>query len=121
LHTLVQVGAISAPVNEFSATTACVLLAVLLIVAALGLHPVILIVSITPILLAVNPDPVLLGITFLFGWSLGTCVSPLSGTNLIMQGRFGIVAWRGALQNLPYVAVMYGFACVILIVRAHVG
>ena len=118
LQTLVQLGTLSAPVDEFTGTTACLLLAVFLVIAAVGLHPVILIVSVTPIMLAINPDPVLLGLTFLFGWSLGTCISPLSGTNLVMQGRFGIVAWRGAMQNWPYIAVLYCVACVILLVRA---
>jgi len=121
LQTLVQIGTLSAPVDEFTGLTACALLAALLVIAALGLHPVILIVSVAPIMLAINPDPVLLGLTFLFGWSLGTCVSPLSGTNLVMQGRFGIVAWRGAMQNWPYIAVLYCFACLILLVRAGVG
>lgn len=119
LQALVQIGTLSAPVDEFTGTTACLLLAALLVIASLGIHPVIIIVSVAPIVLAINPDPVLLGLTFLFGWSLGTCVSPLSGTNLIMQGRFGIVAWRGAMQNWPYVAVLYCFACVILMVHAH--
>jgi len=45
LHTLVQVGTLSAPVDEFTGVTACVLLAVLVLIAAMGLHPVILIVS----------------------------------------------------------------------------
>jgi len=123
LQTLVQVGTLSAPVDELNGLTACVLLAALLVIAAIGIHPVILIVSVTPIMLAINPDPVLLGLTFLFGWSLGTCISPLSGTNLVMQGRFGIVAWRGAMQNWPYIAVLYCVACVILMLRAftHTG
>ncbi len=120
LQSLVQVGTLSAPVDEFTGLTACILLAVLLVIAAMGIHPVILIVSVTPILLAINPDAVLLGLTFLFGWSLGTCISPLSGTNLVMQGRFGIVAWRGAMQNWPYIAVLYCIACLILLVRASI-
>ncbi len=121
LQSLVQVGTLHSPVDEFTGVTACVLLALLLVIAAMGLHPVILIVSVTPIMLAINPDPVLLGLTFLFGWSLGTCISPLSGTNLIMQGRFGIVAWRGAMQNWPYIAVLYCAACVILVIRSKFG
>lgn len=121
LQAMVQVGTLSAPIDEFTGGVACLLLAALLIAAAMGIHPVIPIASITPILSVVNPDPVLLGLTYVFGWSLGTCISPLSGTNLVMQGRFGIVAWRGALQNTPYVAVMYGIACLILLTRARFG
>ncbi len=120
LQALVQVGSLHSPVDEFSGVTACLLLGLLLVVAVMGIHPVIMIAALTPIVMAVDPDPVLLGLTFLFGWSMGTCISPLSGTNLVMQGRFGIVAWRGAMQNVPYVAVLYCIACVILIVRSRV-
>ena len=80
-----------------------------------GIHPIIQIVAFTPLILTSGPNPELLGITYLFSWALGTCGSPLSGTNLVMQGRFGIVAWRGAMQNWPFIAVMYGFACMILL------
>jgi len=121
LQVLVQAGSLSAPIDHFNGGTACALLGAILVIAGMGIHPVIIIASITPILSAVNPDPVLLGLTYIFGWSLGTCVSPLSGTNLVMQGRFGVVAWRIALQNWPYCVVLYGIACSILIVRSQFG
>ncbi len=114
LQAMVQSGSISAPVSEFNSTTASALLAVIIVIAALGIHPVIQIAALTPLLLVANPDPELLGITYLFGWCLGTCGSPLSGTNLVMQGRFGIVAWRGAVQNWPFIAFMYCIAIVLL-------
>jgi len=121
LQALVEAGTLSSPIDALTGGTACLLLAALLLGAAIGVHPVIPIASITPILSVVNPDPVLLGLTYLFGWSLGTCISPLSGTNMVMQGRFGINALRGALQNMPYMAVLYCVACIILMIRASVS
>ncbi len=118
LQAMVQVGTINSPIDALTGMTACLLLAALLLGAAIGIHPVIPIASITPILAVVDPDPVLLGLTYMFGWSLGTCVSPLSGTNMVMQGRFGINALRGAMQNWPYIAVLYIIACVLLMLRA---
>ena len=120
LQALVEAGSMSPPISEYNGSAACLLLAALVVIAALGIHPIILIASITPILSVVSPDPVLLGLTYIFGWSLGTCVSPLSGTNLVMQGRFGINAFKGAMQNWPYIAVLYCAACVILLVRGAV-
>ena len=118
LQSLVTIGWLESPISEFNGGTACLLLACMVVIAAIGIHPIILIVAFTPLILSTNPDLELLGLTYLFGWALGTCGSPLSGSNLVMQGRFGIVAWRGAMQNWPYVAFMYCIACVILLVIA---
>ena len=117
LQAMVQIGSLSAPFATFNSTIACALLAMMTLIAALGLHPVIQIAAMTPIILNTNPNPELLGLTYLFAWALGTCASPLSGTNLVMQGRYGVVAWRNAVQNWPFVGVMYVFACVLLVIR----
>ena len=121
LQALIQIGSLSAPIDEFTSTTACLLLALMIVVSALGIHPVIQIVTVAPLILATNPDPELLGLTFLFSWALGTQASPLSGTNLIMQGRYNIVAWRGAMQNWPFVGFMYFIAGALLMVRGWLG
>lgn len=121
LQALVEVGSISAPISEFTSITACVLLAIIIVIAAVGIHPVIQYAAFTPLILVANPSLELLGLTYLFGWNLGTCGSPLSGTNLVMQGRYGIVAWRGAMQNWPYIAVMYLVAAMLLFVRGWLG
>lgn len=121
LQAIVEVGTISAPITEFTSFTACVLLALIIVISALGIHPVIQYATFTPLILVVNPNLELLGLTYLFGWNLGTCASPLSGTNLIMQGRYGIVAWRGAMQNWPWVAVMYWVAVLLLYMRGWLG
>jgi len=118
LQSLVKIGWLEAPIDEFTGVTACLLLASMIVIAALGIHPIIQIVAFTPLILSSDPNLELLGMTYLFSWALGTCGSPLSGTNLVMQGRFGIVAWRGAVQNWPYIGIMYCFACVILLLKA---
>jgi len=120
LHSLVKIGWLEAPINEFTGITACLLLASMIVIAALGIHPIIQIVAFTPLILSSDPNPELLGLAYLFSWALGTCGSPLSGTNLVMQGRFGIVAWRGAVQNWPFIVLMYCFACVILLLVSKV-
>lgn len=114
LERLVAQGLIPLPFSQFTQWAACLLLALMLIIAISGIHPVIQIAGITPMLLPVNPDPQLLALTYLFGWSLGTCASPLSGTHLVMQGRYGIPSWRGALVNWPFVMIMYAVAVSII-------
>lgn len=104
--------------TRYTWQTASILLAGMIGVAALGIHPIILISALTPLLLPIGPDPELLAITYLFAWALGTAASPLSGTHMIFQGRYGIPAWKGALNNWPFVAVMYAVAVALL--RWHV-
>jgi len=91
----------------FDGTAAVVLLASMLVVAMLGVHPVVTIALGASVLVPVNPDPELLATTFLLGWSLGTLACPLSGLHLLMLGRFGIPSWQGAMSHWPFVAIMF--------------
>ncbi len=120
LKSMVQVGIIASPITHYSALAAAQVLALMVIVAAMGVHPIIQIAAITPLLLETNPDPILLGLTYMFAWGLGTAASPLSGTQLVIQGRYGIAAWRGAVQNWPFVAIAYFVAIFLLWVGSSI-
>ncbi len=100
--------------SEFSASTAALLLAVIILFAVAGVHPVVTVSGATPLIMTLNPAPDLLAVCYLLAWSLGTCASPLSGTHLVFQGRYNIPSWKGALWNWPYVAFMYFFAVALL-------
>lgn len=104
-------------VFDFSA--AALLLAVLILASMLGAHPIITISVVVPLLAPLQPDPHLLAVTLLFGWGLGTCGGPLSGTHLVMQGRYGISSLKGAMRNWPYVLAMYPLALLFLLVAGH--
>ena len=100
--------------TDYTLGTACLTLAGMILIAGIGIHPVIQISVLTPLLLPINPDPELLAMTYLFSWGLGNASSPLSGTNLIFQGRYGISAWQGAIHNWPYVIPMYFVAITLM-------
>ena len=104
---MLQTGILQNPITTFDAISAIQLFGLMVVVAAMGIHPVILISGFTPLILTVEPNPNLLALTYLFAWSLGTCASPLSGTHLVFQGRYGIPSWKGAMWNWPYVVLMY--------------
>ena len=115
LQTLVAATHMSLPFGGgFDATAATILLAGMVLLSLLGVHPIISIAVATPLLTPITPDSQLLAVTFVFSWSLGTCASPLSGLNLIFQGRYGIPSIRLAMLNWPYVAVMLLVAAVFL-------
>jgi len=96
--------------SGFTASSASLLLGVMILLAVAGLHPVVTISAATPLVMTLSPAPDLLAVCYLLAWGLGTCASPLSGTHLVFQGRYGIPSWQGALRNWPYVLVMYGVA-----------
>lgn len=115
LQTLVTATQISLPFGGgFDATSATMLLAGMVLLSVLGVHPVISIALAAPLITPISPDPHLLALTFVFGWSLGACASPLSGLNLIFQGRYDIPSVKLAMLNWPYVAVMFLVATVFL-------
>jgi hypothetical protein len=109
---LIQQGIVENPFTHFDSSTAAIVLGIILLFAAIGIHPVISISSFTPMILTLDPDPNLLAITYLLGWNLGTCSSPLSGTHLVFQGRYDIPSWKAAMWNWPYALIMYGFAVI---------
>jgi hypothetical protein len=106
ISALILNGVFSNPFTEFTAVTAAEVLAIMLLCAFCGIHPIIMISSFAPMIMTLDPDPNLLAATFLFAWHLGTCSNPLSGTNLVFQGRYGLPGWKLAFWNWPYALLM---------------
>jgi hypothetical protein len=120
ISALIQHGVFENPFDHFDAVTAAQILAIMLLCAFCGIHPIIMISGFAPMLMTLNPDPNLLAATFLFAWHLGTCSNPLSGTNLVFQGRYGIPSWKIAFWNWPYAIVMLVIGSLWLQVMARV-
>ncbi len=91
----------------FTGWTAIAVLGLMIVIAMAGIHPVVTIALAASLLIPVDPNPELLATTFLLGWSLGTLACPLSGTHLIMQGRYAVSSWQSAIRQWPYVFVMF--------------
>ena len=66
------------------------LLLIMVVLAFFGIHPVITIAIVGAWLEPLHLDPDLLALVFVFAWGLGITISPLSGLNLVLQGRFGV-------------------------------
>ena len=120
ISALIQHGVFENSFSHFDAITAAQILAIMLLCAFCGIHPIIMISGFAPMLMTLNPDPNLLAVTFLFAWHLGTCSNPLSGTNLVFQGRYGIPSWKIAFWNWPYAIVMLVIGSLWLQVMARV-
>jgi len=72
--------------SGFTAVSAALLLGAMILLAVMGLHPVVTISGVTPLVM----------------------------THLVFQGRYGIPSWKGAVWNWPYVLFMYGLAVLLL-------
>ena len=86
----------------------------ILLVAIVGVHPLISISALAPLLWPLSPDPSLLGMCFLLGWGLATGTSPLSGSNLALASRYNLGAGLILRWNLHYGLMMYVMACLML-------
>lgn len=99
---------------HFGLLEAWITLVVLVVVALLGMHPVTSVVLAGSILAPSITDPNLLGLTMLMGWSMGIILSPLSGTQLSLQSRYGLKAMQLFSLNRRYVVVMFTlYTCVL--------
>lgn len=105
-------GLVTLPDAPYTWQVASGTLAAMLVLAVIGVHPIVTVSAMAPVLLSLSPPPppLPIALTFLFVWSLGTSVSPMSATLLTVQGRYGLASWRVALANAPFAVVLYGVA-----------
>jgi hypothetical protein len=92
---------------------------VIIILAAAGIHPVVGIAAVAVVLAHAAVHPEVLALSFLMGWGLGVIVCPISGTNLLLCGRYRAFAagvWR---SQLSFVAMAYLFCCTWLFIIEH--
>lgn len=98
------------PFEQLNATTASLVLLGTILVSFIGIHPVIVVSTVAPLLAPIDPEPTLLALVFVMGWGIGCVVNPLSGTNLILHGRYGVDNWRLSRSNAFFGLIMYLFA-----------
>lgn len=102
------------PFARFGPIQASLLLALMVGIAALGVHPVISIAVCGAWLTPLHPNANLLAITLLMAWAIGVPANPLSGLHLIMQGRYRIDGYAFLRWNAAYVLKCLGAAVALL-------
>ncbi|MCH8503691.1 MAG: hypothetical protein LAT50_05145 [Ectothiorhodospiraceae bacterium] len=75
-------------------------------IAAIGIHPIITVAAAATLLDGLPTNENLLAMAFLFGWTMGMCINPLSGLNLSLQARYGIQGIDMMRANARYVMGM---------------
>jgi hypothetical protein len=98
------------PFEIFDWQIASILLFIFIILAFIGIHPIITIAIIGDFLGGVNHT--LLALTFLMAWSTTVSTSPFSGLNLTIVARYNFDAKKIFKLNIFYAFKMY-FICVL--------
>ena len=119
LSALMGTGGVWLPFTRFGVAEAAIVLAIMILLAAVGIHTVISIAMAAVWLAPVQPDPTLLAMVFAQSWAIGLAAGPTSGTNLTIQGKYGIPATAMARMNIRYCLQAYG-AAVLWLVMAGV-
>ncbi|MBM6550830.1 hypothetical protein [Marinomonas ostreistagni] len=81
-------------------------------IALLGLHPIVGISLMSSMVPAADVNNTLLAFVALCAWAVGTSVSPLSGINLSVSGKYDVDNFQLAKSNWWYGAVMSGWVAI---------
>jgi hypothetical protein len=108
--------AIAFPFATFDGVAAAQILLIMVILALVGVHPVISIAVIGHWVATLEPNQTLLAMTFLMAWAISIALSPFSGLALALHGRYGLSGVEMFKANLPHAVVMYGASCLVLLV-----
>lgn len=90
------------------------LMAVAILVSLVGVHPIVTISILGGLLSNVDSNATLLGLCMMMMWGNSIVVSPFSGINLAIQGRFGPSAFSIMRWNAGYALAMLA-ACVLVL------
>ncbi|WP_020559872.1 hypothetical protein [Thiofilum flexile] len=93
--------------NQFTGLEAALSLGVAIMLALIGIHPLIAIALIGPMATPLVANPNVLGLLFLSIWSLGVVASPLSGMNVMVRGQLEIAGADLFRWHIGYVGVMW--------------
>ena len=96
---------------------ACLAMVVMVGFALIGVHPIISVTTFGTWIAPLNPDPNMLALMFLMTWGLSVGLSPFSGIQLSIQGRYGISGQRMMRGNLLYSLPLMAAALLLLVLR----
>ncbi len=100
------------------ALSAALGLAIILVFAGIGVHPVVGISVIGALFSSAGIDPNLLAMSFLMGWSLGILINPFASVSMLLAGRYGYSFRLLWLENSLMVILGYVLCCVWLLIYA---
>ena len=108
----------SLPFSTFDYKAASIVLFVFIVLAFVGIHPIISISILGDFFSGANHT--LLAMTFLMAWATTVSTSPISGLNLTMSARYGCNAKEIFRLNIIYAVKMYIVCVIVLYVMSEI-
>lgn len=93
---------------------AWLLLLAMVILALLGLHPVVTIAVASALMTDSTTNPTLLAMTGLLAWGIQAAAGPITGLNVVLHGRYGIDSFTIARWNLPHAVSLMALSVPVL-------
>lgn len=106
-------------INPATATAAIPLLCLLVAVTLCGIHPVISVATMASLFPAQLAAPNVLAAVVLMAWSVTLGTSPVSGTTLAMQGRFGMPSTHFLRWNFGFSVFGLASGCALLVLADY--
>jgi hypothetical protein len=100
--------------SAFSYPLAVDLLILMVLLAVVGIHPVISITIAGTLLAPLDANANIVGLLFLSAWAIGVSVAPLSGMNLALMGRYSLKSRQVFSWHWQYALVMLSVCSVYL-------
>ncbi|MCB5160449.1 hypothetical protein [Marinomonas algarum] len=97
----------------FSPVMFALILAGMILMSLIGVHPIVTIAIVSPMLLPLSPNPTSLGFLFLSAWAISAGSSGLTGVGVFMTSRYQIPA-KTIVKNSAFHAVLMWLLCSII-------
>ncbi|TDW29429.1 hypothetical protein [Cryobacterium psychrophilum] len=94
------------PLSTFTVAVAWASMLVMILLALVGVHPVVSVAIVAALVIPLHPDPTLFTLAACIGWGTGTAVGPITGLTMLLNSRYGIESLALTRQNLVYLGVV---------------
>lgn len=94
------------PFSEFTVPVAWAMMLTMILLALVGVHPVVSVAIVASLVHTLSPDPTLFVLAACIGWGGSTAVGPITGLTMLLSARYGIDSVKLTRRNLIYLAVV---------------
>ena len=94
------------PFSEFTVPVAWAMMLTMILLALVGVHPVVSVAIVASLVHTLSPDPTLFVLAVCIGWGVSSAVGPVTGLTMLLSARYGIDSVKLTRRNLIYLAVV---------------
>ncbi|RDH75052.1 hypothetical protein DVS77_28305 [Mycolicibacterium moriokaense] len=106
LRAVLDVVGFTIPGQYYTVWFAWLSVLAMILVALVGVHPVISIAAVASVLGPTISEPTLFALAGTIAWGTAAAVGPISGLNVFLAGRFGVSGFEVARRNFAYLFVV---------------